>query len=156
MGLRVLASYDRPTSRDIERAHALLNLYGRDSASIERALYDLSTHDNNVSIQTMRVLRWRLMSRLVPPGLLGGSADEAILSSCAPKEGARLPSEWPEPRAGDEDDNPLFDSNRSYVEQMDRYKKHQSKPTQRQAYGQSISLEQNQARWQRVKARKAK
>jgi len=36
---------------------------------------------------------------------------------------------WPEPREPDEDDDPLFDSTRDYVEQMDRYKQHQGKPT---------------------------
>jgi hypothetical protein len=38
---------------------------------------------------------------------------------------------WPEADEGDEDEDPLFDSNRSYVEQIDRYKKHQGKPTGR-------------------------
>jgi hypothetical protein len=37
--------------------------------------------------------------------------------------------EWPEPAEGDDDLDPLFDSQRSYVEQMDRYKLHQDKPT---------------------------
>jgi hypothetical protein len=35
---------------------------------------------------------------------------------------------WPEPDDGDEDDDPLFDSTRDYVEQIDRYKRHQGKP----------------------------
>ena len=39
--------------------------------------------------------------------------------------------DWPEPREGDEDDDPLFDSTRDYVEQVDRYKQHQGKPTGR-------------------------
>jgi hypothetical protein len=39
--------------------------------------------------------------------------------------------DWPTADVGDEDDDPLFDSNRSYVEQMDRYKDHQGKPTSR-------------------------
>jgi hypothetical protein len=34
---------------------------------------------------------------------------------------------------GDEDDNPLFDSTREYVEQVDVYKEYQGKPTERQA-----------------------
>jgi hypothetical protein len=34
----------------------------------------------------------------------------------------------PEPDDGDEDDDPLFDSTREYVEQIDRYKEHQGKP----------------------------
>jgi hypothetical protein len=37
--------------------------------------------------------------------------------------------EWPEPRDGDEDPDPLFDSIRDYVDQIDRYKEHQGKPT---------------------------
>jgi hypothetical protein len=39
--------------------------------------------------------------------------------------------DWPEADRGEEDEDPLFDSNRSYVEQIDRYKKHQGKPTAR-------------------------
>src|SRR5262245_18836820 len=35
--------------------------------------------------------------------------------------------DWPEPRDPDEDDDPLFDSTRDYVEQMDRHKQHQAK-----------------------------
>jgi hypothetical protein len=38
----------------------------------------------------------------------------------------------PEPEEADEDDlDPLYDSSRDYVEQVDRYKQHQGKPTQR-------------------------
>jgi hypothetical protein len=37
--------------------------------------------------------------------------------------------DWPEPDDGDEDGDPLFDSTREYVEQIDRYKEHQGKPT---------------------------
>ena len=45
-------------------------------------------------------------------------------------DAAELPMpEWPEPRDGDEDDDPLFDSTREYVEQIDRYKEHQGKAT---------------------------
>jgi hypothetical protein len=39
--------------------------------------------------------------------------------------------EWPEPKAGDEDPDPLYDSKRTYVEQIDRYKQHQGKLTTR-------------------------
>jgi hypothetical protein len=39
--------------------------------------------------------------------------------------------DWPEPADGDEDDDPLFDSTRSYVTQMDAYKFFQDKPTKR-------------------------
>lgn len=39
--------------------------------------------------------------------------------------------DWPLPEHGDEDDDPLFDSTRGYVEQIDRYKDHQGKPTGR-------------------------
>jgi hypothetical protein len=42
--------------------------------------------------------------------------------------------EWPEPDEGDEDLDPLFDSTRDYVEQIDHYKEHQGKPTERRAY----------------------
>jgi hypothetical protein len=42
---------------------------------------------------------------------------------------------WPEPAEGDEDPDPLFDSTRSYVEQIDRYKQHQDRPTARKRNG---------------------
>ena len=42
--------------------------------------------------------------------------------------------DWPEPDEGDEDDDPLFDSTREYVEQVDRYKEHQGKRTERKSY----------------------
>ena len=38
--------------------------------------------------------------------------------------------DWPEPDDGDEDDDPLFDSTRDFIEQTDRYKEHQGKPTE--------------------------
>jgi hypothetical protein len=38
---------------------------------------------------------------------------------------------WPEPEQRDEDGDPLFDSNRGYVEQIDRFKLHQGKRTER-------------------------
>jgi hypothetical protein len=38
---------------------------------------------------------------------------------------------WPEPRQGNEDPDPLFDSTRDYVEQINRYKAHQGKPIER-------------------------
>ena len=40
---------------------------------------------------------------------------------------------WPEPRQGDEDPDPLFDSTRDYVEQITAYKQHQGKPTDRRS-----------------------
>jgi gas vesicle protein len=42
--------------------------------------------------------------------------------------------EWPEPDEGDEDEDPLYDSRRGYVEQIDRYKEFQGKPTEQRAY----------------------
>ena len=43
--------------------------------------------------------------------------------------------EWPEPALGDEMPDPLFDSRRDYLTQVDRYKRHQGRPTIRQPYG---------------------
>jgi hypothetical protein len=40
---------------------------------------------------------------------------------------------WPEPEEADQDPDPLFDSTRSYVAQVDRFKRHQGKPTKRKA-----------------------
>jgi hypothetical protein len=39
---------------------------------------------------------------------------------------------WPEPRMGKEDPDPLFDSTRGYIKQVNRYKAHQGKPIKRQ------------------------
>jgi hypothetical protein len=39
--------------------------------------------------------------------------------------------EWPEPADGAEHPNPLFDSRRSYLEQIEVYKRHQHKPTEK-------------------------
>ena len=39
--------------------------------------------------------------------------------------------DWPSPRDGDEDGDPLFDSTRPYLAQIDQYKRHQGKPTRR-------------------------
>jgi hypothetical protein len=40
-------------------------------------------------------------------------------------------TKWPEPKPGDEDPDPLFDSTRDYLTQVDRFKRHQAKPTAR-------------------------
>jgi hypothetical protein len=50
--------------------------------------------------------------------------------------------DWPEPNEADEDDDPLFDSTRDYVEQIDRFKEHQGRPTTRkprEKYDQNVS-----------------
>ncbi len=39
--------------------------------------------------------------------------------------------DWPEPKDGDEDDDPLFDSTRDYVDQMDRLNEYQERPTEK-------------------------
>jgi hypothetical protein len=42
---------------------------------------------------------------------------------------------WASPAVPDEDDDPLFDSARRYVDQIDRYKTHVGKPTARRSNG---------------------
>ena len=37
---------------------------------------------------------------------------------------------WPQPCEADEDPDPLYNSRRSYLEQIDRYKRHLGKPIQ--------------------------
>jgi hypothetical protein len=56
---------------------------------------------------------------------------ETIEANCPVLDG----TEWCPDFAADEDPDPLFDSTRSYVEQIDRYKRHQGKPTTRKARG---------------------
>ena len=55
-------------------------------------------------------------------------------------------ADWPEPKHGTEDDDPLFDSQRDYVAQIDRYKDFQGKPTKRGAYGTSKRATGSRAR----------
>ena len=59
------------------------------------------------------------------------SIRQAITETLAAKAPDLDAVDWPEADQGDEDEDPLFDSNRDYVEQIDRYKKHQGKPTGR-------------------------
>jgi hypothetical protein len=47
--------------------------------------------------------------------------------------------QWPTPADGDDDPDPLYDSSRDYVEQMDRYKRHQDKPTARKKRGKAAA-----------------
>jgi hypothetical protein len=53
---------------------------------------------------------------------------------------ARITPEWPEPEDGDEDPDPLFDSLRDYLGQIDRYKRHQGKLTTRRPYGSGTAM----------------
>lgn len=56
---------------------------------------------------------------------------ERIASELAEKRPDVPDVEWPEPVEGDEDDDPLFDARRSYIEQADRYKRYQRKSIDR-------------------------
>jgi hypothetical protein len=49
---------------------------------------------------------------------------------------------WPEPRDADEDYDPLFDSTRDYVEQINRYKEHQDKPIARKRSVMPLDIEE--------------
>jgi hypothetical protein len=68
-------------------------------------------------------------------GELQGIADRhnAIRDSVAQRLNEEAPDldgyEWPEPDDADEDDDPLFDSRRGYVKQIDKYKVYQGKPS---------------------------
>jgi DNA-directed RNA polymerase specialized sigma24 family protein len=58
--------------------------------------------------------------------------------------------DWPEANEGNEDPDPLFDSTRDYVEQMDRYKEHQERPTERQEISEETRRRMSEAhsrRW---------
>jgi PAS domain-containing protein len=50
-------------------------------------------------------------------------------------DGVDVGHEWPAPARGHEHPDPLFDSKRPYIEQNDRYKLHQGKPTQGKVVG---------------------
>jgi hypothetical protein len=56
---------------------------------------------------------------------------QAIADDLRKRAPASEEIEWPEPNEADEDEDPLFDSTRAYVEQIDRYKAFQNKPTAR-------------------------
>lgn len=53
----------------------------------------------------------------------------ADLAAAAPAFGDDI--EWPEAEEADEHSDPLFDSTRSYLDQIEVYKRHQDKPTER-------------------------
>jgi hypothetical protein len=59
---------------------------------------------------------------------------DAIAASLAGKEPYLEEWEWPRPDNGDEDEDPLFDSSRDYVAQVDRYKAYVRKPTKRKTF----------------------
>jgi hypothetical protein len=59
---------------------------------------------------------------------------QAMAESLRERAPALAEIDWPEPEVGDEDENPLFDSTRDYVEQIAAYKQHQGKPTERRPY----------------------
>jgi hypothetical protein len=73
-----------------------------------------------------RLERWRERAHIVWHGIRNS------LGQAAPDPDD---IDWPEADEGDEDDDPLFDSTRDYVDQIDRYKEHQDKPTERRAWG---------------------
>ena len=50
-------------------------------------------------------------------------------------------TEWPEPADGDEDDDPLYNSARSYMDQISRYKRHQGKSEEFHDYRKPITSE---------------
>jgi hypothetical protein len=77
---------------------------------------------------TRRIAQWQKRAKLIWRAI----ANDLDTQSPDPDE-----IEWPEPDVGDEDDDPLFDSTRDYVEQIDRYKEHQGKPTERRGGGAS-------------------
>jgi hypothetical protein len=62
--------------------------------------------------------------------------------------------DWPEPAEGEEDDDPLFDSTRDYLDQIDRYKLHLGKPTERRTYGSRPERLREKARLYKARARR--
>jgi hypothetical protein len=59
---------------------------------------------------------------------------QALTTSLAENQPDPEELEWTTDFTADEDPDPLFDSTRSYVEQIDRYKAHQGKRTCRKPY----------------------
>jgi hypothetical protein len=58
------------------------------------------------------------------------SISEELQEACRTSE-----FDWPEPREADEWEDPLFDSRRGYIDQIDMYKRHQGRPTRRRKRG---------------------
>jgi hypothetical protein len=58
----------------------------------------------------------------------------------------------PEPYEADEWEDPLFDSDREYIAQIDRYKAFQGKPTERREHGTGYYAKTGQ--WAKIKARR--
>jgi hypothetical protein len=49
--------------------------------------------------------------------------------------------EWPEPQEGYEDDDPLYDSSRGYLDQLERYRRHQGKAAPRGLRERTVSYD---------------
>jgi hypothetical protein len=62
----------------------------------------------------------------------------AIREKCDENEPRIDDVEWVEPFEPDEDPDPLFDSTRDYVTQVDRFKRHQGKPTASKSLRQAV------------------
>jgi hypothetical protein len=110
-----------------ERTEEVVNEISRDLIRIEREVRDehrdeLDELESDWEEIRRQVEDWRERA-------------EPLWHAMAEELEARKPDaedyDWPEPEEGDEDPDPLFDSTRDYVEQVDRYKGHQQKPTER-------------------------
>jgi hypothetical protein len=111
----------RQTAGRIERSLSTLNQEAHDSHRNE--INELASHWGQiVSDYENAIEEWTDRAKTVW---------DAIAEDLDERKPDLSDIEWPEPAEGDEDVDPLFCSSRDYVEQIDRYKKHQDKLTER-------------------------
>jgi hypothetical protein len=113
---RVTAGVQTDLDAITEEVHAR---YARQIASLEKKR------------ERIVVARERMQERIARlEGAIEESA-EPILDAIRTELQAAQPDihsyDWPEPAEGDEEPNPLFDSTRSYLDQVDAYRAHQGK-----------------------------
>ena len=107
--------YDGSLQREINATELTVRA---DMADVERQIYRRHAKD----IAALKVERKKLAKIFAAAEKKMKPILQRIERDLAAAEPDINAYDWPEPKDGDEDENPLFDSTRDYVEQIDRYK----------------------------------
>jgi len=111
----------RETAAEVE--HSILKINRRVHAEHRAEIKKLDAEFRRmVKEHARQIAQWRKRANPVWHAI----ADDLDQQAPNPQE-----IDWPQPVEGDEDDDPLFDSTRDYIEQIDRYKEFQDKPIAR-------------------------
>ena len=117
------SDHDDEVSETCEDIDAKCKEVTRDAHDQHRSEIDALTADWQRIVAEMR--RWSDRAKPVWQAIT-----ESLEETAPYVDGIEAP-----PFDADEDPDPLFDSRRSYIEQIDRYKRHQGKPTSRRRMG---------------------